>query len=113
MMDFEPDVDDRDVDDIADDEETELIDLEALVKKARRSREIDESDVQTLLASVTESQADLLYERLQKLGIRIVSSSGKTVDDAFESTSLLGSLGSTVWGMVMNWTLSAPMPRNS
>lgn len=92
-MEFEPDVEAGDDESIVDDEEAEAIDLEALVKKARRSREIDESDVQTVLASVDESQAELLYERLQKLGIRIVSSTGKTIDDAFEPASLLASLG--------------------
>ena len=91
-MEFEPDVEKGDIEEIADVEGPELIDLEALVKKARRSREIDESDVQTLLASVDESQADLLYQRLQKLGIRIVSSTGKTIDDAFEPATLLASL---------------------
>jgi RNA polymerase primary sigma factor len=91
-MEIEPDVDGGDAEDIADVDATELIDLEALVKNARRSLEIDESDVQTLLASVDEGQADLLYERLQKLGIRIVSSTGKTIDDAFEPASLLSSL---------------------
>lgn len=92
-MDFEPDVENDEIDDSLDVEAEEMIDLEALVKKARRSREIDEADVQTLLASVDEQQAELLYERLQKLGIRIVSSSGKTIDGAFEPANLLASLG--------------------
>jgi len=92
-MDFESEEENGDVDEFIDDEEsTSTIDLEALVKKARRSRQIDEADVQNLLASVDEDQADLLYERLQKLGIRIVSSTGKTVDDAFEPAALLASL---------------------
>ncbi|MCA9937610.1 MAG: RNA polymerase sigma factor RpoD [Anaerolineales bacterium] len=66
------------------------INVEALVKEARRSGQIDEADVQTILASTDEEQADLLYERLQKLGIRIVSDNGQTVEDIAESSSLLG-----------------------
>ncbi len=76
------DLDNQDIEefDLEDEEETP-IDLEALVKKARRSREIDASDVQALLATADDDQAELLYERLQKMGVRIVSASGETVDD--------------------------------
>ncbi|MCP4417791.1 MAG: hypothetical protein GY805_14295, partial [Chloroflexi bacterium] len=38
--------------------EAEVIDVEALVKKARRSREINETDVQALLATADEEQAE-------------------------------------------------------
>ena len=93
IMDLEPELENGEAEDIAEVEVAELVDIEALVKKARRSREIDESDVQTLLASVNETQAELLYERLHKLGIRIISSSGKTVDEGFEQVNLLASLG--------------------
>ncbi len=71
------------------DDEPTPIDLEALVKKARRSREIDVSDVQDLLATADEDQAELLYERLQKLGIRIISETGKPIDDLGEAANLL------------------------
>lgn len=70
-------------------DELELIDIEALFRQARRTREIDESDVQTILASADDDQAERLYERLQKLGIRVVSKSGKEIDDLAESASLL------------------------
>ncbi len=66
------------------------INVEALVKEARRSGQIDEADVHAILASTDEEQADLLYERLQKLGIRIVSDNGQTVEDMAESSILLG-----------------------
>ena len=59
----------------------EPLDLDALVRKARRSRRIAESDVQSILASVSEEQAEQLYERLQKLNIRIVAADGELVDD--------------------------------
>jgi RNA polymerase primary sigma factor len=76
-------------------EEITEVDLEALVKKARRSREIDASDVQALLAAADDDQAELLYDRLQKLGIRIVSASGQTVDDFMgDSSNLLANLES-------------------
>ena len=58
----------------------EPLDVDALVRKARRSRQIAESDVQSILASVSEEQADQLYERLQKLNIRIVSADGELLD---------------------------------
>jgi RNA polymerase primary sigma factor len=63
-----------------------------LVKKARRSREINEADVQALLASADEEQAERLYARLQKMNIRIVSENGETLDDFGESSNLLSNL---------------------
>ena len=86
---------DNDFDENLEDEsedEAEVIDIEALVKKARRSREINEADVQALLASADEEQAERLYARLQKMNIRIVSENGETLDDFGESSSLLGNL---------------------
>ena len=71
-------------------EEAASIDIEALVKQARRSREINEADVQALLASADEEQAERLYARLQKLNIRIVSENGETLDDFSEPSRLLG-----------------------
>ncbi|VAW43573.1 RNA polymerase sigma factor RpoD, partial [hydrothermal vent metagenome] len=70
------------------DDEGEVISIEALVKKARQSHEINETDVQALLATAGEDQAERLYARLQKLNIRIISDSGKTLDD-FGSTNRL------------------------
>ena len=71
---------DDDIDNIEDAEkeghDSEPLDVDALVRKARRSRRIAESDVQSILASVSEEQAEQLYERLQKLNIRIVSADG-------------------------------------
>lgn len=78
---FEEDVEEESTD--------EVIDIEALVKQARRSREINESDVQALLASADEEQAERLYARLQKLNIRIVSDKGETLDDFSEPSRLL------------------------
>jgi RNA polymerase primary sigma factor len=69
--------------------ESESLDFEALVKQARRSRRIDEADVQAILATASDDEAELLYERLQKLNIRIVNDSGDVLDDPGESTGLL------------------------
>ena len=69
--------------------DSENLDFEALVKQARRSRRIDEADVQAILATASDDEAELLYERLQKLNIRIVSESGEMLDDPGESTGLL------------------------
>ena len=65
------------------------LDIEAIVKKARRSRRIDEADVQAILAEADEDQADKLYEQLQQLGIRIISENGQAVDDPGESSNWL------------------------
>ena len=65
------------------------LDIEAIVKKARRSRRIDEADVQAILAEADEEQADRLYEQLQQLGIRIISETGQTVDDLTEPAGWL------------------------
>lgn len=86
------DLDNQDIEEFDLEEEAAPIDLEALVKKARRSREIDVSDVQALLATADDDQAELLYERLQKMGVRIVTATGQTVDDFGDSSNLLTNL---------------------
>ena len=86
-MDLEPNLDEE-LDDLPEDEEP-FLDIEALVKKARRSRQINESDVQAILATADEDQAGQLYDRLQKMGIRVVSASGETIDDLGEASNLL------------------------
>ncbi len=81
-----------DFDEIVDSEETDLeaVDVEALFRKARRQRKISEADVESILASADEEQAEELYQRLQRLGISIVTESGETIDDATEEAKLLG-----------------------
>jgi RNA polymerase primary sigma factor len=69
--------------------EQDNVDFEALVKRARRSRQIDEADVQAILATASDDEAEMLYERLQKLNIRIVAENGETLDDPSESTGLM------------------------
>ena len=86
---------DENIEDESEEEEeetAEAIDIEALVKTARRSRQINESDVQALLATADEEQAERLYARLQKLNIRIVSENGETLDDFADGPALLGNL---------------------
>lgn len=73
--------------------DSEEVDIDALVKKARNSRQIEEAEVQSILASTDEEQADKLYEQLQRLGIRIVSDTGETIEDLGDSTSLLATDG--------------------
>ena len=67
----------------------ENLDFEALVKQARRSRRIDEADVQAILATASDDEAELLYDRLQKLNIRVVAENGELLADPGESTGLL------------------------
>lgn len=84
-MDFEPDLENEELEE----EEFEEVDVEALVKKARRTRVINEADMQAILASASEEQADRLYAQLQRLNVQIVSASGKTVDDLGDSSALI------------------------
>jgi RNA polymerase primary sigma factor len=67
----------------------ETLDIEALVKKARRSRQINESEVQALLATADEEQADKLYARLQKLDVRVVNAEGEVLNDLGEPSNFL------------------------
>ncbi len=83
-MDFEPELENGELE-----EEFEGLDIEALVKKARRTRVISEAEMQAILASASEEQADRLYAQLQKLNVQIVSASGKTIDDFSEGTGLI------------------------
>jgi len=69
--------------------ENDNLDFEELVKRARRSHQIDEADVQAILATASDDEAELLYERLQKLNIRIVGDNGETLEDPGENTGLM------------------------
>jgi RNA polymerase primary sigma factor len=84
--DFLPD--EFDLDDEAEEENVPL-DVEALVKKARRSRTIEESDVQAILASANEEEAEMLYAQLQKLNVQIISESGEETTDLAPAAGLL------------------------
>jgi RNA polymerase primary sigma factor len=80
-----------DFDEVLDSEETEaeLVDVEAIFRRARRRRQISEAEVEAILASADEEQAEVLYERLQRLGISVETESGETIDDATEVSGLL------------------------
>lgn len=86
MINMQPEFEDDELEEEVQD--NEVIDIEALVKRARRSREIEESEVQALLASADEDQAERLYAQLQKHNIRIVSADGETMDDVGDSKLL-------------------------
>ncbi|NLF63827.1 MAG: hypothetical protein GX579_04430, partial [Chloroflexi bacterium] len=66
-MDFEDETSEYEEDD------SDAIDVEALFREARRRKVISESDVEAILASADEEQAERLYQRLQQLGIRVVT----------------------------------------
>ena len=82
-------VDEFDLDDTIDAEEKAPLDVEALVKKARRSRTINESEVQAILASANEDEAEMLYAQLQKLNVQIISESGEETTDLTPSAGLM------------------------
>ncbi len=83
-MDFEPELENEELE-----EEFAGLDIEALVKRARRTRVISEAEMQAILASASEEQAERLYAQLQQLNVQIVSASGKTIDDFSEGTGLI------------------------
>jgi RNA polymerase primary sigma factor len=67
----------------------EFVDIQAMLLEARRSRQINETDLQAILATADEDQADRLYEQLQRMGTRIVAENGETVDDLADNSGLL------------------------
>ena len=67
-----------------DQDEAVVVDVEALVKKARRERKINESEIIKALELADEAQSEVLYARLQQLGINIVDDSG--TDDIDQAT---------------------------
>lgn len=90
----QPDLEDDELEDEADDfVEVENLDIESIVKEARRSRKINIEDVQALLATAGKDQADLLYARLKKLDVRVVNAEGKTLSDISETTNFLDLTG--------------------
>lgn len=80
-IEFDPELEN---DEIVEEEEAEesttQVDVDTLLKKARQARSMDDADVQALLASVDEAQAELLYEKLQKLDIPLVSPGEEDLD---------------------------------
>ena len=99
-MTLQPELEDNEVEEIEELDVNEIIDeellnadasvdIEALVKKARRSREIDEADVRALLASADDNQAKRFFSRLQQHDIRIISASGENVTGEFDSNNIL------------------------
>jgi len=89
-MDLEHQFEDADNPEV-DEDEQEFIDIQALLLQARRSRQIDEADLQAILATADEDQADRLYEQLQRMGTRIVSEDGQAVEELVENGPLLES----------------------
>jgi len=80
---------DLDILDLESAEEEVSLDLEAIVKEARRTRTIEKDDVDAILAAVNDEQAALFYERLKKLRIRILLPDGTTETSYDESGSLI------------------------
>lgn len=65
-------LDDQDEVDVDSAEPTPEIDLDELIKRARRTRKIDESALQPFLESADEDQIERLYRELQKYNIQII-----------------------------------------
>ena len=62
-----------------------VVNVEPLIKKARRERKINESEILEALELADETQSEALYARLQQLGIRIIDDSG---DDQVDAATL-------------------------
>jgi RNA polymerase primary sigma factor len=86
--DFEDELDEEVEPEVDEEKSRQTLDIEMLVKKARRSRRIDEADIQAALASADEEQADKLYEQLQRLGIRVVGQADADEEEGDSRTLL-------------------------
>jgi len=62
----------------------QAVDIEALVREARRRKRIDESVILEILANADERQAEILYEQLQAYGIELVGANGQTLDEPLD-----------------------------
>ena len=86
---MDSDLDILDIESAEEEDEEVSLDLEAIVKEARRTRTIEKDDVDAILAAVNEEQAQLFYERLKQLRIRILLPDGSTETSYDESNSLI------------------------
>ncbi len=71
-------------------EQAVSLDLEEIVKEARRTRTIEKDDVDAILSAVSDEQAALFYERLKSLRIRIILPDGSTETTDNTSSRMLG-----------------------
>lgn len=53
------------------DDEEKVVELNEFLRQAKRNRQVDENDLQTLLATLDEEETEKLYSTLQGLGIEI------------------------------------------
>jgi RNA polymerase primary sigma factor len=79
LDDFEPELDLNN-----EPEEEETVDVQAFLKQARRTRRIDESELQTVLASLDDEAAEQLYTTLQNIGIDLPNASVEHDDLALD-----------------------------
>ncbi len=85
-MELQPDLENDELDDEFD---AEPLDIEAIVKKVRRSRQIKAADVQALLATADDDQAEKLYARLQKLDVQVIDAKGEVINGFGEPSGFL------------------------
>ncbi len=71
-------------------EQAVSLDLEEIVKEARRTRTIEKDDVDAILSAVSDEQATLFYERLKSLRIRVILPDGSTETTDNTSSRMLG-----------------------
>lgn len=70
------------------------LDIEAFLKKARRTRKIDEAELQGFLEALDEAETDRLYAGLRKYDIQIMSDEDEDLDDELFEEGLLLQLSS-------------------
>lgn len=78
--------DDLPSEELEDEEETpsaakKTVDVQDFIREARRTRQVDEDDLQTLLATLDEEETEQLYSKLQSLGITLPSGMGEEPED--------------------------------
>ncbi|MCB0032446.1 MAG: RNA polymerase sigma factor RpoD [Anaerolineales bacterium] len=63
------------------DEDEKVVDLQEFLRDAKRTRQVDEDDLQTLLATLDDEETEQLYSNLQELGIDIPNDMDDAEDD--------------------------------
>lgn len=65
-------------------EEEKTVDLKEFLSRAKKTRQVDDDDLQTLLATLDDEETEQLYSNLQELGIDIQSEMEDEDDDEFD-----------------------------
>ncbi len=68
------------------------VDIEAFLKRARRTRKVDEVDLQMVLEALDEAETEQVYAALRKYDIQIMSEEDEDLEDEFLEEGLLAQM---------------------